>query len=179
MKTSNYRGVDEKALEKGMTFDQKHCCNSFVTGCYTCVYYYYVLLLNHVTHTCWTLWLLYSCTVVSDSYHYYIGAVSIPILWLWQNLLYCPKLSLEKADWTTGPFTLNTADFNHWAEATKLKFFKVCLIGRAQSVFQCLRWPGGYLLACYGGITVVQPALKCELYLMELSTRRRRPTELG
>ena len=28
---------------------------STVTGCCTCVYYYYVLLLNHVTHTCWTL----------------------------------------------------------------------------------------------------------------------------
>ena len=101
------------------------------------------------------------------------------ILWLWQNLSYCLILSLGKADGTTGPFTLSTANFNRWAEDDKLRFLKVCLIGRAQSVIQ--RLSDDQKDTCEHAMEALhqcfKPASKRELYLTELFTRRRRPIE--
>ena len=71
------------------------------------------------------------------------------------------------------------ADINRWAEDDKLRFLKVRLIGRAQSVFQ--RLSDDQKDTCEHAMDALrqwfEPASKRELYLTELSTRRRRPTE--
>ena len=71
------------------------------------------------------------------------------------------------------------ANFNRWAEDDKLRFLKVRLIGRAQSVIQ--RLSDDQKDTCEHAMEALHQCFKLaskrELYFTELSTRRRRPTE--
>lgn len=126
-----------------------------VTGSYTCVYFFE----SHDTQVSW-LWLYYCFWFLSLCY---IGAVSIPILWLWQNLLlYCLILSLEKAGGRTLLFILNTVPILISVQRQ---------VSQSTLSWKNLRWPG-HLWACYGR-QCFKPALKRELYLIELATRQR------
>ena len=70
----------------------------------------------------------------------------------------------------------NCAEINGWDDAAKLSFLKVRLIGKAQSVFQQLpdtdRDTYGHAVA-----SLKERFSKRDLYLVEFSTRKRRPTE--
>ena len=80
-------------------------------------------------------------------------------------------------DWAT--HFDNCSEINGWDATAKLKFLKVRLTGRAQSVFQ--RLPDDQKDTFAHATTALQkwfePVSKQQLYAIELSTRRKRPTE--
>ena len=71
------------------------------------------------------------------------------------------------------------ADINGWDDAAKLRFLRVRLTGRARSVFQ--RLPEDKKDTFDHAKSALrerfEPSSKRELYVTELSTRRKRPTE--
>ena len=73
----------------------------------------------------------------------------------------------------------NCSEINGCDAAAKLKFLKVTLTGRAQSVFQCLP---DYQKDTFAHATTAlqkwfEPISKQQVYATELSTKRKRPTE--
>ena len=73
----------------------------------------------------------------------------------------------------------NCAQVNGWDDAAKLMFLKVRLTGQAQSVFQRLpeATKGSITNATKALSERFEPTSKRELYLTQLSTKRKQPTE--
>ena len=73
----------------------------------------------------------------------------------------------------------NCAQVNGWDDAAKLMFLKVRLTGQAQSVFQRLpeATKGSITNATKAVSERFEPTSKRELYLTQLSTKRKQPTE--